>query len=68
MGKTISGVTLGEGVMLGTNRGVDETEMGIRGGSAASSLDWGVGGVGAPHSPGSVFLEQAVNKLTIIAI
>jgi hypothetical protein len=57
IGSTISGVTLGEGVMLGTRTGV-----GIAGSSGSPSV--GVGG--APHSP--EFLEQAVNRAAIMAI
>jgi hypothetical protein len=62
MGSTISGVTLGEGVLLGTNDGVRSTER------PGSSLAEGVGGVGAPHSPGVEFLAQAVNITVMMAI
>jgi hypothetical protein len=57
IGSTISGVTLGEGVMLGMRTGV-----GIVGSSGNPSV--GVGG--APHSP--EFLEQAVNRAAMMAI
>jgi hypothetical protein len=68
IGNTINGVTLGDGVMPGMKSGVEETERRETRGGSTGSPDWGVGGVGAPHSAGLVVLAQAVNKLTIIVI